>query len=229
MTSSDDDLEIAAQSFVDGELLASERLEFLELMKNDGALRLRVSELLYQKELVRQAFSDIPEPESHDAGHVGRSRISRNAVAALMVLALVGVSLTGGVYVGRALQSIPHAAESSGHGAVADAANSPDYRLITENGVEMAHSLAQVADLLKAARTRQRGPVALVVNEKALRSSKATNSLYAKRIGLLLQEHPNLHLVACGADVRQTQTHSLKAFSPAKTQRGKAFSLLSNC
>ena len=228
MTSSDDNLEVAAQSFVDGELLANERLEFLELMKNDGALRLRVSELLYQKELVCQAFSDIPEPEPHHARLVDRRSIPRIAVAALMAMALVGVSLAGGVYVGRALQPVPHSIHSSEHSTVADVANSPDYRLITENGIEVAHSLAQVVDMLKADHI-QRGPVALVVNENALSSSKATNGLYAKRISMLLQEHPNLHLVACGADTHQTLMQSLKAFSPAKTQIGKSFSLLSNC
>lgn len=229
MASSDDDLEIAAQSFVDDELLTSERLEFLDHLKNDDALRLRVSELLYQKELVRQAFSDIPKQEPHHAWLEGRSSISRSAVAAaLMVLALVGVSLTGGVYVGGALQPIPHTSESSGPGMAADITSGPDYRLITENGVEMAHSLAQVADLLKAVHT-QRGPVALLIDERALRSSKATNGLYAKRIGALLQEHPNLHLIACEVDTDQNQAHSLTAFSPTNTQSEKAFSLLSNC
>ncbi|MEJ2478574.1 MAG: hypothetical protein P8Y78_00095 [Acidihalobacter sp.] len=227
MTSSDVDFEIAAQSFVDGELLASERLEFLEFMKSDEALRLHVSELMYQKELVRRAFSDIPEPR-HDSGSGGRLGISRKAAMMLAALALMGMSLIGGMYVGSSVQSNPPVAASSGHRMVADTAKRSAYRLITGQGVEMVRSLAQVGVLLKAVHT-QHEPVTLVVDEKALPSSKAKKNLYSKRINMLLQEHPNLRVLACGADTHQGHTHTLKAFSPLKTQGRKPLSLLSNC
>lgn len=227
MTSADDDLEIAAQSFVDGELLASERLEFLELMKSNEALRSHVGELMYQKELVRRAFADIPEPGEHDSGSAGHPGVSRRAAMMLAVLALVGISVAGGLFVGRSLQSGPRVAASPGQSMAAAAVGRPAYRLITGHGVEMVHSLAQVGVLLKAAQA-QHGPATLVVNEKALPSSKAQKILYSKRINMLLQEHPNLRLRACGAGEHQRSTHTSKAFSP-KAQDGRTLSPSSDC
>lgn len=205
MTRNDYTQEAWLHAYVDDELAASDRYDFLQQLLQDDALCVRMCEIHRTKELVRYAFAEPPPPpvrQGHAKNHPGWRRFA----AAAAVVALMALSFAGGLYANNESQPSLRATLSS-LGAVglekAGVSNSPNRVLLhiaSENNVKFAHTLNQAAHLLKTYR-KQGLVVEVVVNGGALSLLQAGDNPYAARVHALMKKYPNLHIVACGTGI----------------------------
>lgn len=224
MTSTVDELEVTAQAFVDNELTSPERLAFLERLTNDARLREQVVELLYQKELVRRVFSDIPEPASAASkSPLPGSEMPRvGGVLALLVLllAMLGGGLAAGFYIGsRYGFPAPIMAAAAVRRPTARASGDSIFHVITAKGVATAHSLAQLRVLQKTDQ-KQRMPMVLMVDDEVRGVSESGAARLVKRLRSLVAPPRYLSRVARTASRRG---RLLKTVSPSRAPVRTAF------
>jgi len=198
-------------AFVDNQLDPEERSRVFLAMREDPSVNEAVCELHKMRELVRHAYTDVPDPPVRAARN-RRARLAGGMVAALLLLVVGGVS--GWLFRGEGAMMPPsyhtwQDVEAFQTIQLAAAQGEPQRLILhigTDDPIKLAYALDEVETLMSSSRDRGL-PIQLevVANGDGLSLLRTQTSPYPERTQQLMAAYDNLTIMACGNTLRWLQ------------------------
>lgn len=191
-------------AFLDGELAEDERESALARLEWDPEFKVRLCAARTLKEMVANAYADLPTGDQAARGAVRRrGPWLRSAAAGLLLL----IGLGGGWLARDAQEGTPGvdrlAGSPDGYRALALTARIDPDKVILHLDSNEPTRLAAALDLAERMLSERgpRGRVEVVVNSYGLNLLRQEVTPERERIRRLAQRHANLSFVACGQTV----------------------------
>ena len=202
MVSDDDIDETTLHAYVDRQLDPELQRTVLHAMQCDARLRQRVGQLRMSKDWMRTAFPVSPvqpvvQVRCNSMGHKAGTTLA----ASVMALAIgIGSGVLGYLCADR--------------GVIAGAVQDQAQRIVLhldESKPERFRAVLDYAEQFLRQHSTSDTQVEVVANANGIDLVTSGVSPYEARVRAMMQQHPNLHFIACANSIRQLRERGLEA------------------
>jgi len=204
-------------ALVDGELESEEKSNLYDQAEQSAELDQRLCQQRKLKELVKHAYSDVPEPKRHSVR--GRSPVSMLGFAlAASLLLVVGATASFFIqgYLGPDSSREGYVAATSAGAVVAP----QNYILHVASGdtEQMKLALRQAKELLEAAEPGKPRQVEVVANERGLNLLRSDVTPFSDESSALANE--NVIFYACSKAIQRLEENGIEVHLVPEAIRG---------
>ena len=200
-------------SLVDNEFPVYERAKLLAYLQTDEVSKDKACQVSYLKDMVKTAYSDIPEPVVHKT----RNQFSVRSWYSLAASILLGILFIGGAFFGLQYESkTPQAQrmvilDPEGRGQVLSQNETDELRVVFHVSNSTRLNADELLDdieglLQQSIREKQKVRVEVVAHAEGLDLLRERLSIEKERIASMSLQYPELTFVACLNTVERLRT-----------------------
>jgi intracellular sulfur oxidation DsrE/DsrF family protein len=202
MVSNDDIDETTLHAYVDRQLDPELQQAVLHAMQSDARVRQRVGQLRMTKDWMRAGFPVSPVQPVAQARCSSLWHKAGTALVASVIALAVGISsgVLGYLYADR--------------GVIAGAVQDQAQRIVLhldESKPERFRAVLDYAEQFLRQHSTSGAQVEVVANANGIDLVTSGVSPYEARVRAMMQQHPNLHFIACANSIRQLRARGLEA------------------